>query len=90
MEALRRFIRRRIEEIKNDPPGVAVITSLCWLLVLLCLASLLWQAVSLLFHPQILAEQMAETAHDEGFLSRRIGNVLGIAVIAFMLRMTRR
>ena len=90
MDALRRFISKKIEEIKNDPPGVAVITSLCWIFVLLCLASLLWQAVSLLVHPQVLAEQMAGSAQDGGFLSRNIGNLLGIAVIAVMLRMAKR
>ncbi len=90
MEALCRFISKTIAEIKSDSPSGAVFTSLCWILVLLCLASLLWQAVSLLFHPQVLAEQMAEAAHGESFLPRLIGNVLGIAVIAAMLRMARK
>ncbi len=90
MDALRRFISKKIEEIKNDSPAGAIFTVLCWLLVLLVLGSLLWQAVSLLVHPQVLAEQMAGSAQDGGFLSRNIWNLLGIAVIAVMLRMAKR
>ena len=90
MEDLRRFINRKIEEIKNDSPAGAVFTVLCWLLVIVILVSLLWQAVSLLFHPQVIAEQMAGDAHDGDFLSRSIGNIAGIAVLAVMLWLARR
>ena len=90
MEALRRFIKRKIEEIRNDSPAGAVFTSLCWLFVLLLLGSLLWQAVSLLFHPQAVTDQMAALAGDGESGGRLIGNILGIAVLAVMLRMARR